>query len=104
MATQWKQIQLVSMKMRVRSLASLSGLRIQHCRELWCRSPPQLGSGIAVLGHRPAATAPIRLLAWELPYAKGAALKRKEKKKLNKFKRLEIIQCILSDHSGIKPT
>ena len=28
----------VSMRMRVRSLASLSGLRIWRCHELWCRS------------------------------------------------------------------
>lgn len=27
---------------------SLSGLRIWHCRELWCRSQTQLGPGIAV--------------------------------------------------------
>ena len=31
-------------------------------------------------GWRPAATAPIHCLAWELPYAAGAALKKKEKK------------------------
>ena len=31
-----------------RSLAPLSGLRIWHCLELWCRSQMQLGSGIAV--------------------------------------------------------
>ena len=36
------------MRFRVQSLASLSGLRIQHCRELWCRSQMQLGSGTAV--------------------------------------------------------
>ena len=29
------------------------------------------------LWHTPVATAPICALAWELPYAKGAALKRK---------------------------
>ena len=29
---------------------------------------------------RPAAVAPIQLLAWKLPYAKGTALKRKKKK------------------------
>ena len=29
------------------------------------------------LWHRPAATAPIRPLAWELPYAAGVALKSK---------------------------
>ena len=28
--------------------ASLSGLRIQHCCELWCRSQMQRGSHIAV--------------------------------------------------------
>ena len=36
------------MGMQVRSLASLSGLRILHCHELWCRSQVQLGSGVAV--------------------------------------------------------
>ena len=36
------------------------------------------------LRHRPAAKAPIRPLAWELPYAMGAALKRKLKKKERK--------------------
>ena len=34
---QWKQIRLGTMKLWVRSLASFSGLRILHCRELWCR-------------------------------------------------------------------
>ena len=61
---QQKQIQLGTMRLQVRSLASLSGLRIQHCHELWCR---------------PAAVAPIRPLAWELPYAAGRALKKKKK-------------------------
>ena len=34
---QWMQIQLVFMRMRVQSLASLSGSGIQCCHELWCR-------------------------------------------------------------------
>ena len=34
--------QLVSMRMWVRSLALLGGLRIQHCHELWCRLHTQL--------------------------------------------------------------
>ena len=42
------RIQLVSMKIQVRSLASLSGLRIRHCHELWCKSQMRLGSGVAV--------------------------------------------------------
>ena len=33
------------------------------------------------LWHRPAATAPIRLLAWEPPYAMGAALEKTKKQK-----------------------
>jgi len=35
---------------------------------------------------RPAASALIRSLAWEPPYAVGAALKKKEKKKKNEKK------------------
>ena len=69
MMAQCKQIQLGTMRLQVRSLASLSGLRIQRCCELWCR---------------PAATALIRPLAWEPPYAEGAALKRQKTKKKKK--------------------
>ena len=36
------------MRLRVQSLALLSGLKIQLCRELWRRSQTRLGSGIAV--------------------------------------------------------
>ena len=54
------QTRLVSMRMRVRSPASCSGLRIPRCHELWCR---------------PAGVALIQPLAWELPYAASAALK-----------------------------
>ena len=35
---QCKWIWLVTRRLQFWSLASLSGLRIQHCRELWCRS------------------------------------------------------------------
>ena len=45
---QWKRIQLGTMRLRVQSLALLSGLRIQRCRELWCRSQMQLRSVVAV--------------------------------------------------------
>ena len=37
-----------TMRLRVRTLALLSGLRIWHRRELWCGSQRQLGSHIAV--------------------------------------------------------
>ena len=45
---QQKQIRLVTMRLQVCSLASISGLRIQHCYELWYRSWTWLRSGIAV--------------------------------------------------------
>ena len=65
--------QLVSMGIRVRSLASLSGLRIWHCCKLQHRSQTWLW-----LWYRLAAAALIHPLAWELPYATGAALKEKK--------------------------
>ena len=45
---QQKQIRLGTMRLQVQSLASPNGLRIWHCRELWCRSKMRLGSGVAV--------------------------------------------------------
>ena len=74
---QWKRTRLGTMKFWVRSLALLSGLRIWRCHKLWCRSQMWLGSGVAGL----VATAPIRLLAWEPPYAVDAALKRTKRQK-----------------------
>ena len=66
--------------MQVPSLALLGGLRIQCCHEMWCRLAKWLGSSVAVAcGHTLAAIGPIQPLAWELPYAVGAALKCKKK-------------------------
>ena len=45
---QQKQVWIGTMRLQVQSLASLIGLRIQHCCELWCRLQIWLGSGIAV--------------------------------------------------------
>ena len=78
---QWKRIWLGTMRLQVLPLASLSGLRIQHCGELWCRLQMQLGSCVAVaVVYRPAAVAQIQPLAWEFPYAVGTALKSKNQK------------------------
>ena len=76
---QWKQIGLVSMRMRVRSLASLSGSGI--CIAVSCGVDHRLGSDPALLWLwcRLATAAPIQPLAWELPYAAGVVLKRKKK-------------------------
>ena len=48
LGAQWKWIWLASMRTQVQSLVSLSGLRIWHGCELWCRLPVCLRSGIAV--------------------------------------------------------
>ena len=49
MVGQWSMnLELGTMRLRVRSLALLSGLKIWCCRELWCRLQTQPGSGIAV--------------------------------------------------------
>ena len=45
---QWKQIRLGTVRWRVQPLASLSGLRIQHFCELWCRLKTRLRSGVAM--------------------------------------------------------
>ena len=49
-----------------------------HCHKLSCRSQVPFGPHVAM------ATAPIQLLAWEPPYATGAALKRQKKKRKGK--------------------
>ena len=45
-----------------------------------CRVGCRSGLDPAWLGCRPAATAPIRLLAWDPPYVVSVALKSKEEK------------------------
>ena len=63
MAQQVKDPNIISVRMWVWFLALLSGLRIQCCCKLWCRH---------------VAAALIWPLAWELPYAIGAIVKRKK--------------------------
>ena len=71
------------MRIQVLFLASLGGLRIQHCHEPWYRSPTWLRSGVAVaaLWCRLAAAALIRPLAGERPHVTRAAVKIKTKNK-----------------------
>ena len=68
-----------------------------------CGVDRRQGSDLALpwLWHRPAATAPIRPLALELPYATGAALKKakREKKKKNNYERnTEVIYEVRRPH------
>ena len=69
---QRKRIQLVSVRMRVPSLALLSRLSIRRCCELWHRLQTWLRSHIA--GNSDLTP------AWEFPYAVGVALKKKREK------------------------
>ena len=79
---------LVSTRMRVWSLASLGGLRIRRCRELWCRLQTWFRSHIAIAVAVAVAVAVVQAgscssvltLAWELPYAAGAAIKKKKER------------------------
>ena len=58
-------------------MASLSGLKIWHCCELWYRSQTcGLDLMLLWLWRRPAAVAPIGPLDWEPPYAASVALKK----------------------------
>ena len=72
------------MRTRVRSLASLRGLRIRRCQELWCGARHSLDPAWLWLRCRLAAAAPIRPLAWKLPQAEGAALKRQKRERERK--------------------
>ena len=76
---QQKSILVGTMRLCVQSLASLSGLRIQHCCERWCRLQMQLRPALLWLQYRPAAAALMRPLAWEPPYTPGAAPPQKKK-------------------------
>ena len=70
------------MRMRVQSLALVSGLRTWHCRELWCRLQMCLGSHVAVaVVVVCAAAALIQPLAWELLYALNSQKQKQTNKK-----------------------
>ena len=72
---------LVSMRMQVQSLASLSGLRIWHSCDARCRHATD--PALLWLWFRPVAAALIRPLAWELPHAVPGALKKN--KSINQY-------------------
>ena len=82
---QWKRIRLGNLRLWVRSLTLLSGLRIQCCQELWCRI-----TNVAQIWHccgcdvSQRAIAPIKPPAWEPPYTAGVALKKKTEDQKNK--------------------
>ena len=58
------------------------------------------GSDLLWLWRRPAAVAPIGPLAWEPPYAAGAALKRQKTKKKKKFCSSIVAEISIGQHSS----
>ena len=66
-------------------LASFSGLRIWCCHMMQGRLQTQLRFRMLWLWHRLATTTPIGPLAWELPYARDTALKKKKQKRKKIF-------------------
>ena len=81
---QWKRIQLVTMRLQVRYLAMLSGLRIRSRLKLWCRSQTRLRSHVAVAVAVAGSCSCDSTPTWELPYVMGSALKSKQTSKQNK--------------------
>ena len=84
--------------MRVKSLASLSGLRIQRCHKVQCKSqiwPESDAAGAVALSP---AVAPIRPLAHALPYPMGVVIKRRKEGKKKKKKALLDVPTIPQKH------
>ena len=77
---QWKRIRLGTMRLRVRSLPRLvgSGSGVAVNCGVGCRR--SLDLVLLWLWCRLTAIAPIGLLTWETPYARGTALKRQKQK------------------------
>ena len=75
---------IIFMTMRFPSLAPLSGLVLLLLPAVVkCSVGCRLDLALLCLWCRPAAAAPVPLLAWELAYAASAALKRKKKDREN---------------------
>ena len=72
------------MRLRVRSLASLVGLGSSVAMSCGVGHRRGLDPTLLWLWPKPAATDWIRPLAWEPPYASGAALEKTENKQTNK--------------------
>ena len=82
MRLSWLRIELVSLRMPVRSLASLTGLRIQRGCDLWQRSQMRLGSQVAVAAAEAGSCGSDFTPCLGTSTCRGCSLKKdKEKKK-----------------------
>ena len=75
---QQRRIRLGALGLRVWSLASVDGLEIRRCGELWRRWWTRLRSGVAVALVWASSCVSDGTLAWEPPCATGVALKRQK--------------------------
>ena len=101
---QWKRIRLGTIRLPVRSLASLSGLRIQRCMSCGVGRRRHSDPALLWLWHGLTAVAPMRPLAWEPPYAMGAALKKdkRQKKKERERRGIELYSIFCNNLHGKK--
>ena len=72
------------MSLLVQSLALLSGLRIRHCHELWCRLQMRLGSRAAVALAEAGSYSSDWTPSLETSICRGFGPKKQNKTKQNK--------------------
>ena len=77
----------MSVRMQVQSLTSLTGLRIQPCHKLRCRSKMWLGSGIAVAGVQAGSWSSDSMPSLGTAIPRMQLLKKKKRKKEKKRKK-----------------
>ena len=84
---QWKQIQLVTMRLQFHPWPCSVGQRSSIA--MTCGVGQRCSSDLALLRlwRRLAATVPIRPLAWEPPFNVGVVLKKRQKKRKKEKKR-----------------
>ena len=70
------------MRMQVQSLALLSGLRMQHCLKLWCRSHMWLGFCITVAMVQVSSYSSDQIPSLGTSICSGCSPKKMEKKKI----------------------
>ena len=83
------------MRTQVRSLASLGGLRIQCCLELWCRSQTRLGSGMAVAVAEASSSSSSWIPSLGPSVCHGCGPKKPKEKKIHMFLMFRSIPKIL---------
>ena len=76
---QWKRTQLVTMRTRVQSLVSFSGLRIWYC--LSCGVSLRSSGALGLGGRGAAVAAEIRPKSRKFPFGRGREKKKKKKKR-----------------------